>query len=737
MEASTAHIAFSASDRVAVRDFYTAALNAGGKPNGSPATRGEDDCLFNAAVLDLDGNSIEVIHREVADDAKSHFSGHSRVLAWTKGIDGPGSINGAATVLSAPKIQPKFLSSASSVISSITKASKAPTTTRSVSTPVLPTQSSISESSSGITTKGLIGTLLGAAAGAAVAYAMVQSERDSARQEAEFEAEMHSRASVSSQKNSTNNRTSPKPTHRNFSTTESVVPQSHVHRNFSVTESSYSVPHKTKTQLALQRAPEPQTLEEVDAGTYRSPTYVSLAPSRGPPRSAVTKHAVEPAPISEAPSSEAPKQGIVYATISYSRRPAFSGRSITAPVGPRNESPQHHIEDVPVAQARQVEEQWAAEDLVVARRDSAMSMGGSSVHSQKSSRHSSHRDSSKTRSSRHHHRSERSSRHSGVSSQRSPRDSSRSTHRSHRHNEASPSRDSQTSTIKPGRAYSAAEIPLPGSRKTSVVSARDIELPASRKTSVASAAARATELPPSRKTSLVSGCDSHLPRPSSSPSSRTPSMTSIAKIPLPDSRAGSLVGSILSRSHRCFSPREDDEVLSAARVALPSSVVRVGSHISPPDDTVAASRRGRDYENDDEDEFIRLPDAETVLPDDSISCVGGRRSDNGDGDGDGDGARRSERSSRTSCRERSRESKRSRHSRAHREGGGDGGRRSEAGSASTVRPAKTTDGKREGREDKGKKGSVASLPVRMRSERDEAVVSGRKRSAVSAAVFGR
>lgn len=721
-----------------MRDFYTAALNAGGRPNGAPASRGEDNSLFNAAVLDLDGNSIEVIHREGADvdDAKSHFSGHSRVLTWRQGVDDSGTvINDAATTLSVPKSNGNLLSSASSVISSITKASKAPTsvskaltsvsraptsvskaptavsrapsTARSISTPILPTQSDNPKSSSGITTKGLIGTLLGAAAGAAVAYAMVQSERDSARQELEFEADMtiRARAAPSSQKGTSNRaspisekgttirRPSPQPSRRNFSTTESEAPASLAHRNFSVTESAYSTPRRARTQLALDRAPEPQPLEEADAGTYYSPTYVSLAPSQGPPRSALSRR--DQGPISEPPVSEAPSSSVVYATISYNRRPAFSGRSITAPVGPRDEPPSpRQAEDV-ASQARQAEEQWAAEDMVVARRDSAMSMSGASERSHKS-RHSSHRDPSKSRSSHH---SERSSRHSDVSKSRRRRDSSRSTHRSHRHRDDSPSKESQTSTIKPNRTHSAAEVPLPSSRKTSVISARDIELPSSRKTSLVSA--RDVELPTSRKTSLISARTVDIPAskmasvvsardvelPSSRKTSLAPSMTSTAKIPIPESRSGSLVGSILGRSNRYHTP--DSPAPSAAHIALPV-----------------------DDDDDDDDVFLRAPDTETVLPSDSISCVGIPAADYEDEEEERNSRRNRDRS-------RSRESRKSKHgSHSHSHGKHRSRHGSETGSTSTVKPAKR---------------SVASLPARRR----ESDGGSRKRSVVSAAVFGR
>ncbi|GAB7356134.1 hypothetical protein MBLNU459_g6731t1 [Dothideomycetes sp. NU459] len=441
LEASTAHIAFSAPSRVAVREFYAAALNAGGRPNGSPAARGEDDCLFNAAVLDLDGNSIEVIHREHVTDAESQYSGHSRVLAWSKGISGPETADDVVTKLPEGKSQRSLLGSAQSVITSITKSSKAPskapTVARSVSTSALPSQTRDAEPSTGITTQGLIGTLLGAAAGAAVAYAMVQSERDSARQELAFEADMRSQASQSSQKAPTNRQAGSKKSHCNLNSAESAAPEKRAHRNFSVTESAYSVPRKARTQLTLEAASSPQRIHEVDTNTYRSPTYVSLAPSHGPVRSAISKRAIDFAPVSEAPSSDSALNAIQYAPISYNRRPAMSGRSYTAPVDPRDQSvdPLRQIQDVPATQARQAEEQWAADDLVVARRDSAMNI---------------------------------------------------------------PLPVSRNASL-----VSAADIQLPSSRKTSLVSAKDVPLPASQPPSVTTTAR--IPLPESRPGSLVGG----------------------------------------------------------------------------------------------------------------------------------------------------------------------------------------------------------------------------------------
>jgi catechol 2,3-dioxygenase-like lactoylglutathione lyase family enzyme len=63
------HIAFQAPDRVAVRNFYAAALEAGGRDNGAPGLRANYHPNYYAVfVLDPDGHRLEAVcHRAVAD----------------------------------------------------------------------------------------------------------------------------------------------------------------------------------------------------------------------------------------------------------------------------------------------------------------------------------------------------------------------------------------------------------------------------------------------------------------------------------------------------------------------------------------------------------------------------------------------------------------------------------------------------------------------------------------------
>jgi catechol 2,3-dioxygenase-like lactoylglutathione lyase family enzyme len=56
------HLAFNASSKSVVKEFYQAGLASGGRDNGAP-----EDCgrgAYGAYLLDPDGNNIEAIYRE-------------------------------------------------------------------------------------------------------------------------------------------------------------------------------------------------------------------------------------------------------------------------------------------------------------------------------------------------------------------------------------------------------------------------------------------------------------------------------------------------------------------------------------------------------------------------------------------------------------------------------------------------------------------------------------------------
>ncbi|KAF1988290.1 hypothetical protein K402DRAFT_419628 [Aulographum hederae CBS 113979] len=163
------NLTFSAPSRIAVREFYTAALQAGGLPHGSPAYRDLACGWFNAAVLDADGNSIEALHCERAESDMSYASDPlgSRVLTWQRSV----ADNATRSV-----VAPSAKSRVSAASTSAKSAKSGVSNTLKSSRPGL--SLSIPVAANEVPSKTVIGTLLGAAAGAAVAYAMCQSEHE-------------------------------------------------------------------------------------------------------------------------------------------------------------------------------------------------------------------------------------------------------------------------------------------------------------------------------------------------------------------------------------------------------------------------------------------------------------------------------------------------------------------------------------------------------------------------------
>jgi len=59
------HVAFTTSSRKIVREFYDAAIAAGGKDNGAPGVRAMyHEHYFGAFVLDPDGHNVEAVCHE-------------------------------------------------------------------------------------------------------------------------------------------------------------------------------------------------------------------------------------------------------------------------------------------------------------------------------------------------------------------------------------------------------------------------------------------------------------------------------------------------------------------------------------------------------------------------------------------------------------------------------------------------------------------------------------------------
>lgn len=756
-----------------------------------------------------------MIHREDVAEIEPVRDPRSRVLTWQRRCDHPNASDDARSRITARSSKSSLVSAASSAMKSIAR-SEAPKSARSVSEgSVVPTVTQPSETgSSGLSTKAIMGTLLGAAAGAAVAYAMVRGEQDSAREETAHETLMKMRAAESA-KQSEEREPSIGPRSQKA---PSQAPESVYHRNISVTNSEFSaMPRRTKTQLALENAPEPVNFQDVDMGGYRQPSYMSIAPTRAP-----TQAYTEYIPASVAPSSGMSRVSQQQAASEYipaslvsQRSSAVSRRSQPTPSTVHGEPlpESRQIEDVPSSQAGQTEYDSDDEDMTVERRDSAMSEY--SVKSSKSRKsghtHVSRRSeageaaedresnvSRRTRdtppqsvvsgtSSHRSHRSRRSEVRDG-SSDRSSRVSRRSggSHYSQQDRDGSPDAASEATTVRPARSshMSAADVSLPASRKTSVVSAAELPLPVSRRTSYFSTAeqhspvsrktslvsAREYGLPESRKTSMVSGMDAgspgsrktsmvsamehplpvsrkssivsamDMPLPGSRKTSmasgmdlapRSGSVESVNRVPLPQSRTESIIGSILGRDHY----REQDMLGSAIEMSLPES--RTGGS------SAVGSMVGRSAPES------RVDYADTVVPDDSISCVASRRHEERPRSRSRSRSKESRDSRRSHHSDRSRESGRhSEHSKAshrsrdtkksgassssrkHRHHRDDEGSlpalpASEVGSTSTVTPGRY------------RKDSAVSMPVSVRSrsgiEKDEK--KGKK--SIMSAVMGR
>jgi hypothetical protein len=286
------HIAFAADDRTQVRECYTNALKAGGRPSGGPSYRNNECSCFNAAVEDLDGNTIEFIFREngPCHEEPSHADEEkSRVLTWQDGVSREVDNTKDADAVS-------VASKAKSKAPSVAPSAKAPSVAEPEPEPEAaaeePTVSKgvggfISALSSGITPKGVLGGVIGAVAVGAVGYAFYQAEQDSARAEAAHEALMASyergrapstRAPAYAPGAKRSMSAAPARTvHRNFSTTESIGPSAQQHRNFSVTESRVG-PRPPPTKVPTQA---PTAMRAIEARAYDRDSEV---------QSVLTKH---------------------------------------------------------------------------------------------------------------------------------------------------------------------------------------------------------------------------------------------------------------------------------------------------------------------------------------------------------------------------------------------------------------------------------------------------------------
>ncbi|KAK3706808.1 hypothetical protein LTR37_012487 [Vermiconidia calcicola] len=280
--ASPNHIAFTANNRLTVRNCYAAALNAGGRPSGAPSYRNGDCSCFNAAVEDLDGNTIEFIYREPCKSEINHElpapSANSRVETWQENVSRSGLTEDVQSLASKTSRTKSRAQTALDLASTTSKSLKPST----VSMPGI-TRSRTEPVTSNVENGGktIVGTLLGAAAGAAVAYAMCQSEKDSAREESSF-----ARSQVASSRDGRSRREHEKSSvskrsHRNYSTTESARTPKPPYRNMLAIESPMYEDGGIQdviSRYTSSRRPAPQRSQTYDAIEYAPK---SIASSRG------------------------------------------------------------------------------------------------------------------------------------------------------------------------------------------------------------------------------------------------------------------------------------------------------------------------------------------------------------------------------------------------------------------------------------------------------------------------
>ncbi|KAL4805450.1 hypothetical protein BDV18DRAFT_18988 [Aspergillus unguis] len=205
--AGAAHVAFPAPSKDAVNSFFISALKAGGKIHGEPKTRDSQSGYFSAAIMDMDGNSIEAVHRPERDNRSSCGSTVSKSTVSKSVVSKPalallenGSVvSKATTAKSAAKshvsravtaVEPRAPSErapserAESIVSSREIHRGPPPAPAPPAPQQAPPQTYIyhtqttQNTDDGKTAKTVVGTLIGAAAGAAIAYAMSKSESE-------------------------------------------------------------------------------------------------------------------------------------------------------------------------------------------------------------------------------------------------------------------------------------------------------------------------------------------------------------------------------------------------------------------------------------------------------------------------------------------------------------------------------------------------------------------------------
>ncbi|KAF2211116.1 hypothetical protein CERZMDRAFT_106593 [Cercospora zeae-maydis SCOH1-5] len=263
------HIAFLAENRNIVRDCYTASLEAGGRPSGSPDYRNADCTCFNAAVEDHDGNTVEFIfrqpHGQGAGCGEAAPSEHSRVLTWRENVDEAGAADDAQSVAKSATSQGSQVSKATTLKSRMQTAIDLAKSTAESTKSAAPSQgvsratTAPSNAGSSFPSKTIIGTALGAAAGAALIFALHREESKNAKEEADHMAYMASRSTARSRHSVHEVPADPPAPHADTvpptNRTTSQAPDQDAlggrkfhHNNYSTTESAYSRPQPRSTR---------------------------------------------------------------------------------------------------------------------------------------------------------------------------------------------------------------------------------------------------------------------------------------------------------------------------------------------------------------------------------------------------------------------------------------------------------------------------------------------------------
>nr|POE96936.1 hypothetical protein CFP56_63761 [Quercus suber] len=296
------HVAFRADSRLAVRNCYAAALNAGGRSSGGPAYIDPEGNAFNAAVEDLDGNTLEFIFQE-RQSSENELPAISQRSETSSGDDPRDDRISLASNTSRARSRAQTAMQIASATSTARRQSETPARTQppppghAISrAATLPTNTP----SNNFPTKKVFGTILGAAAGAAFAFAISRSESESAREEQEFNSSLRSKSASRRSETRSRRETSEPPRSRQW------------HRNYSVTESFRSI-----------RYPPAPTAKAIEAGVYDDDEVQEAisryqASSRRPrPRRSMTYDAIE-----YAPAMSPAERGSRYATTRPSTMPA-------------------------------------------------------------------------------------------------------------------------------------------------------------------------------------------------------------------------------------------------------------------------------------------------------------------------------------------------------------------------------------------------------------------------------